>query len=228
MAPPRRPTTRGRTPAGSRAPIRISPVRATSEYAPDDLAQGVDQAVDDVPEGARRDEVDQHLGVAGGLEDRARGDQPLAQADAVGEVAVVRHRQAAKGELREQRLDVAQHRAAAGGIAVVPDRGRSLEAVDHVLGAEVLRDLAEKALGMELPAAEGHDAGRFLAAVLQRVQAEHGVGGSLLVAGDAEHPAFVVEAIVRGPGGGRARRRRRDHCSPLRINCCIPLRSRAP
>ena len=37
---------------------------------------------------------------------------------------------------------------------------------------EVVADQADMALGVELGAVEGDDAGRFLAAMLQRVQAE--------------------------------------------------------
>ena len=41
----------------------------------------------------------------------------------VGQVAVVGEREAAEGEIGEQRLDVAQDRAAGGGVAVMADRG---------------------------------------------------------------------------------------------------------
>ena len=50
---------------------------------------------------------------------------------------------------------------------------------------------------MEVLAVEGDDAGGFLAAVLQRVQAERGDGGGVGHVPDAEHAAFLVELVVR-------------------------------
>ncbi len=46
------------------------------------------------------------------------------------------------------------------------------ELADHLLGAEILADMAEGAMGVELLAVIGDDAGRLLAAMLQRVQAK--------------------------------------------------------
>src|SRR4051794_22943164 len=48
---------------------------------------------------------------------------------------------------------------------------------------------------MESGAIERHDAGRFLAAVLQRVQPERGNRRRVRMAEDAEHPAFLAEAV---------------------------------
>ncbi len=61
---------------------------------------------------------------------------------------------------------------------------------------EVVAHEAELALGVELPAVEADDARRFLAAMLQRVQAERGEGGGLRVAQDAEHAAFFVQRVA--------------------------------
>ena len=41
-----------------------------------------------------------------------------------------------------------------------------------------------------------HDAGGFLAAMLQRVQAERRDGGGVRMAEDAEHAAFLVQAVL--------------------------------
>ena len=49
---------------------------------------------------------------------------------------------------------------------------------------------------MELFAVEGNDARRFLAPVLQGVQAERGVGGGVGESVDAEDSAFLVQVIV--------------------------------
>jgi hypothetical protein len=49
---------------------------------------------------------------------------------------------------------------------------------------------------VEAGAVEGNDAGGFLAAVLQGVQAERGDGGSLGMAVDAEHAALLAERVA--------------------------------
>ena len=52
------------------------------------------------------------------------------------------------------------------------------------------------ALGDELPAVEGDDAGGFLSAMLQRVQAEHGQRAGIGMAENAEHAALLVQLVV--------------------------------
>ena len=75
-------------------------------------------------------------------------------------------------------------------------------------------------MAVVLRAVEGHDTGRFLAAVLQRVEAESGVCGRIVMAEDAEDAAlFVQRVVVEGVG-----ERRRYHSVPW-ISRSIPLRS---
>ena len=66
---------------------------------------------------------------------------------------------------------------------------------DRRLG-EGVADQADMALDVELRAVVGDDAGRFLAAMLQRMQAERDDRRRVLPAENAEHAAFVVEMIV--------------------------------
>ena len=61
---------------------------------------------------------------------------------------------------------------------------------------EIVADQADVALDAELLAVEGDDAGRLLAAVLQRVQAERGQRRRLRMAEDAEDAALLVELVV--------------------------------
>ena len=56
---------------------------------------------------------------------------------------------------------------------------------------------------MEVVAVETDDAGRLLAAVLQRVQAERGHGGGIGHAPDTEHAALLVEFVVATRDVGR-------------------------
>ena len=118
------------------------------------------------------------------------------QRQRVGQVAVVGDREAAGVEVGEQRLHVAQDGVAGGGVAVVAERDVALEAADHVGLVEVVADEAEAALGMEVAAVEGDDAGGLLAAMLQGVKAERGQGRGILVAENTEDAALLAQAIV--------------------------------
>ena len=89
-----------------------------------DLLQRVDQPVHRGGRLRRRDEVDDDLGVAGRLEDRAAAVERAAKLHGVGQIAVVRDREAAVVQLGEQRLHVAQRRLAGRRIADVADRRR--------------------------------------------------------------------------------------------------------
>ena len=99
-------------------------------------------------------------------------------------------------ELGEQRLHVAQDGGAGGGIADVADRDSAGQALDHLAAGEGVADEAEPALAVEAAAVEGDDAGGFLAAMLQGVQAERGDGGGFGVAEDAEHAAFFAQRVA--------------------------------
>ena len=63
-------------------------------------------------------------------------------------------------------------------------------------------DQAEPPLGMEMGAVEADDAGRLLAAVLQRVQPQHRQGGCVIVAEDAEDAALFAQAVIGWPASG--------------------------
>ena len=63
-------------------------------------------------------------------------------------------------------------------------------------GLENFFDLAHGAMQVQFVAVAGNDAGGFLAAMLQRVEAEIGEVGGFGVAEDAEHTTLVVEMIV--------------------------------
>ncbi len=137
-------------------------------------------------------------------------------------------RQAAEGEVGEQRLDVAEQRRALGRVADVTDRGVAGQGADHRLAAEVVADQAEDAVAVEQAAVEADHAGRLLAAVLERVQAEHGMGGRGVVAEDAEHAALLAQLVVdrRVPRSGHRLAR---HClassRAVRPSCSPPRRA---
>jgi hypothetical protein len=76
------------------------------------------------------------------------------------------------------------------------DCGRTVQLADDRHGVEMVADKAEAALGMKLIAVEGYDAGRFLAAVLEGVQAESCKRCGIGVVEDAENSAFLVKPVA--------------------------------
>ena len=102
---------------------------------------------------------------------------------------------AAGVKLGEQRLHIAQDGLAGRRVAHMADRGVARQAIDHVAPGEGVADEAEATLGVEALAVERDDAGRFLAAMLQRVQAKRGNRRGIGMAEDAEHPAFFAEPV---------------------------------
>ena len=63
------------------------------------LVGGIDQAVEEFLAGAAGDEMQDHFGVHGGLEDRPVAHESVAQLAGIGEVAIVRHSKSAAGEV---------------------------------------------------------------------------------------------------------------------------------
>src|SRR3546814_6378883 len=56
--------------------------------------------------------------------------------------------------------------------------------------------MAERAMAVEAALVEGDDAGGLLPAMLQGMQAEHGIGGGVRGAEHAENTAFLVQLVV--------------------------------
>ena len=75
--------------------------------------------------------------------------------------------------------------------------------------------MAHAAMGVELLAVIGDDAGRLLAAMLQGMQAERGQRRGLGMAENAEHAAFLMQVVVIerrwGEGRGAEHRPRLGH-----------------
>ena len=86
-----------------------------------ELAQALDETVDETVAARARDQMQDHLGVGGRLHHGAFVHELFAQRDAVGEVAVVADGEAAAFQFGEQRLHVAQDGFAGGRIADMTD-----------------------------------------------------------------------------------------------------------
>ena len=115
----------------------------------DHLLQRVDQTVHHGGIQADGDQMDEHFGVGGGLEQAAAAHQGAVQDMRVGQVAVMRDREAAELEIGIQRLDVAQDRVAGGGVAVMADGDAAGQFLDHPRVAEIVADKAHAAMGVE-------------------------------------------------------------------------------
>ena len=161
-----------------------------------DAQERGDHAVEQAAGVRGRHEVDDDLGIGRRLKQRAALDQFAAQRHGIRQVAVVGEREAAEAELGEQRLHVAHDRVAGGRIAHMPDGGMARQAADHLLAGEDVADVALVAEGVELLAVERHQAGGFLTAVLQGVQAEGGVGRGVVIAVNAEDAALLAQLVV--------------------------------
>ena len=121
-------------------------------------------------------------------------------------------RQPAELEIGEQRLDVALRHFARRRVAHMADRDIAGQAVDDVLRAEIVADQPGPAMRVELPAIVGDDAGRFLAAMLQRMQPKRGQRRRIRMTVDSENAALFVEMIRVGAAG-------RQHPLPLSGIC---------
>ena len=80
---------------------------------------------------------------------------------------------------------------------------RPAQLADDLVAVEIAGDMAHRAVGVELRAVEAGDAGRFLAAMLQRVEAERDKGRGAVGAPDAEHAAFLAKLVVVERIGGQ-------------------------
>ena len=81
------------------------------------LEQRLDEFLDEAALLAAGDEMEDDFGVGGRLADGALLDEPVAQRERIGEIAVMGEREAAGIEIDEERLHVAQDRIAAGRVA---------------------------------------------------------------------------------------------------------------
>src|SRR5579883_2483648 len=97
------------------------------------------------------------------------------------------------------------------------DRGAARQAVDDFLRAEIVADETRTAMRAELLAVIGDDAGRFLSAVLQRMQPERRQGARVGVSPNPEDAAFLVETI-RFRIAGRQHPRPRSSLVPAVTN----------
>jgi len=115
----------------------------------------------------------------------------------VGEVPVMAEGDFALVAVDDDRLGVKQSFVAGGRVAGVAD-GQAAGKFCENAGLEDFFDFAHGAMELEFRAVARDDAGGFLAAMLQSVEAEVGEIRGFGMAEDAEHATVVVEMIVVG------------------------------
>src|SRR5882762_5679693 len=142
-----------------------------------------------------RNQMNDDFGVAVGLEDRAAMLELAAPFGGVGEIAVVAEGDFAFVAVDHDGLGVEQRFVAGSGVARVADGEAARELREHA-GLENFFDFAHGAMDVQLFAVARDDAGGFLAAMLQRVEAEVGEVGGFRMAKDTEDTTLVVKMIV--------------------------------
>ena len=171
--------TSGRMPSGSRAPISFLLVSDDQRIGALELAQRLDEACR--RSGVRRERATRcritSVSVVDCMMAPSRDQLRAASVRPLVRLPLWPTAKPPPFEFGKQRLHVAQDGGAGGGIANVADRDGAGQALDHVAAGEVIADEAEPALGMEAAAVVGDDAGGFLAAMLEGVQAERRDGG---------------------------------------------------
>ncbi len=141
-----------------------------------------------------RVKVQQHLRVARRLENRSLEDQPIAQFLRVDQVAVVTDGDLAVRAVDQDRLRVLEAAFAGCGVANVPDRARAGQRRKGFFG-EIVGDIAHGLVHPQAVAVGCRDADAFLAAMLERVEAEVREIRGLRVAEDPEDAALFSELV---------------------------------
>ena len=161
-----------------------------------DHPQRIDEAIEQLVIAAGCDQVDDHFGIGGRLEDRAAFHQLALQGHRVRDVAVVRDREGAAGKVGMKRLDVAQPLAAGGRIAHVAARHLARQFGQTAGVGKNLGDMAQPAAGEELLPVIADDADCLLPAVLQGVKPQRGGCRGFLRADHAENAAFLAQFVA--------------------------------
>ena len=139
------PRQSGRMPIGSRTAISSVGVRHSERVRAAHLRERVGDAILAGALRADGDQVDDDLGVARALEDRAARLESFAQRFGVGEVAVVGDGDRAARVVDGDRLRVLEQRAARGRVADVTDRDVAPQSLELV-GRKHVDDVAHAAV----------------------------------------------------------------------------------
>ena len=143
----------------------------------------------------KRDELNENLGVGGGLKVSALALQARAQIAQVHQVAVVGDGDEALGGIDADGLSVEQRRVAGGGVARVTDGHMSGKLGEYI----VRKDFGDQAHAFDVSqmlAVSCGDTGRFLATMLQGIETEIGFAGSIRMAVDGNYAALFAKLWI--------------------------------
>jgi len=136
--------------------------------------------------------------IAGGLEVSSFPLQPVAQVARIHQIAVMRDRDKTASRVHANRLGVEQRRISSGGIPGVADGHFTGKLGEDVFGEDIRHQPHTFDIG-KLVIVGGRNAGRFLAAVLQRIKSEICLMGRIGVPVDRDHAALLAQLIERDP-----------------------------
>src|SRR6266850_1179963 len=139
--------------------------------------------------------MNDHFGVAIGLKYRAFVLQLAPPLRSVGEIAVVPERHFPLVAVDHDGLRVQQRLVARGGIACVTDGEIAGQVGQHRRGKDFFH-FAHRPMQVQFGSIAGNDSSRFLAAMLQCVQAKIGQLRGLFMSEHAEYTTFVVKMVV--------------------------------
>jgi hypothetical protein len=184
-----------------------------------DLRKRIGDGVDQRTGTGVRDELHDDLGVRGGLEICSVAFQAGTHVAQVHQVAVVRDGDEALGGVDANGLSVEQRGITGGGVACVADGHVAGKLGQHIV-CENFRNQAHAFDVGKTMAVGGGNPGRFLAAMLQRIEAEVSFARGVGMAVDGDDAAFLVQFF----GAARtANRRFAATLTALRISYSLRL-----
>lgn len=140
-------------------------------------------------------QVQNDFAIDGGAENGTAGFEFFAELGGVGEIAVVGDGDLAARAIHGERLGVAQMGRAGGGITGVADGHAADEAVED-FAVKNLRHETHSAVDAKLFAVTGDDAGAFLAAMLERIEAVVRQFGGVRMSENAEDTTIMFGVIL--------------------------------
>src|SRR5258707_10635502 len=104
--------------------------------------------------------------------------------------------EAAELQIGKERLHIAQAGATGRRVAHMADGTESSQPTDHRFFRKMIGNKTGRAIGMEFTAIEADDARRFLATMLQSMQAEDGMGRRVIIPENSKDAAFLFQMVI--------------------------------
>ena len=164
--------------------------------SPSHISESFHEGVQDRSALGTGQQVEYDFAVACRMENRAVALKLPAYVGRVGEVAVVRQRNGTPPAVYQDRLCICKLAFTRRRITDMPN-GRVTGQLLEMRFAENVRHMPHFLAEMEFPSVRAHDAGRFLAPVLQSVQSQVGQPRRLRMRHDRENATLLFQLIPR-------------------------------